>query len=59
MRGRIPNYIKKQAEEEVKKYGWGMAYHYACYGTMWSNPSSYNLRLISAIRKIVKLKDEV
>ena len=50
MKGRIPNAIKNQAEREVAEYG-SLAHHYACYNTDWSNPKSYDLRLISAIKK--------
>lgn len=53
MRGRIPKEIWEHAKEEVEKYG-QMAYHYACYNTNWSNPDPYDLRLISAIRKLLE-----
>jgi hypothetical protein len=52
MSGRIPNAIKKYAKEQVEKYGKYLAFHYACYNTNWSNPSPYDLWLISAIEMV-------
>lgn len=55
-RGPIPNWIKEVAKSEIEKYGAAMAYHYACYNTNWDNPSTDDLRLISAIKKLGGLK---
>ena len=30
-RGRIPNWAKKKVEEDIKKYGFYMAFHYFIY----------------------------
>lgn len=53
MRGRIPNWIKERAKEEVAKYGPERAYQYAAYNTSWLSPSPDDLRLLSAISKII------
>lgn len=54
MRGRIPNRIKEKAKEDVAKYGSELAYQYACYNTSWSNPDPDDIRLVSAIFKIIE-----
>lgn len=53
MKGRIPNWIKEYAKEQVDEYG-GMAIHFAIYNTDWSNLDVEDLRLISAIDKLLK-----
>lgn len=52
MKGRIPNWIKERAKEEIARCRVFMAHHYACYNTDWSGPDPDDLRLIRAIEII-------
>lgn len=61
-RGRIPNWAKKRAEEEVNKYGLRLAFHYFIYDCDTTNLLDWEIQMwrafdrIERIRKGVELK---
>ena len=58
MRGRIPNRIKQQAQQDYNKFGSG-AYHYACYNIDWSKPlTAFESRYLSALSTIIGREDK-
>ena len=43
-RGRIPTRIKKHVEENIKKYGFYMAWHYFAYDCDFSNLTDWEIQ---------------
>ena len=43
-RGRIPNRIKKSVEEDIKKYGFYMAWHYFAYDCDFENLTDWEIQ---------------
>ena len=54
MRGRIPNYIKEQAQKDFDEHGI-RAHQYFCYNIAWGDEqlSDYDSRYLSALCKII------
>jgi hypothetical protein len=61
-RGRIPNWAKKQVEEDIKKYGLGLAFHYFIYDCDTTNLKDWEIQMWRAfdrwqrIEKGIELK---
>ena len=43
-RGRIPSRIKKSVEEDIKKYGFYMAWHYFAYDCDFDNLTDWEIQ---------------
>ena len=57
-RGRIPNDIMQQAQEDFNEYGFAMAWHYACYDISWmTGPTKDEQRYLRAL-EILKKQSE-
>ena len=50
-RGRIPNWAKKRAAEEIDKYGLDLAFHYFIYDCDTSNLKDWEIQLWRAFDK--------
>jgi hypothetical protein len=60
-RGRIPSRIKKRVEEDIKKYGFYMAWHYFAYDCDFGNLSAWEIqtwRAFDQYERTHKIKDE-
>ena len=55
-RGRIPNWAKKRAEEEVSKYGFGLAFHYFIYNCDTTNLQDWEKQLWRAFDRIQRIR---
>ena len=54
-RGRIPNWCKERVEEDVKKYGFYLAFHYFMYDCDTSNPDGHDIQHWRAFDRYAKL----
>ena len=58
-RGRIPNDIKQQAQKAFDKYGFNLAWHYACYDINWTaGPTKDEARYLRALEILKKAAEQ-
>ena len=60
-RGRIPTRIKKHVEENIKKYGFYMAWHYFAYDCDFGNLTDWEIqtwRAFDQYERVHKIKEK-
>jgi len=55
-KGRIPNWVKKRVEEDIKAYGLHLAFHYFIYGCYTTNLQSWEIQMWRAFDRYARIK---
>lgn len=58
-RGRIPNWAKQRVEEEIRKYGLCLAFHYFIYDCDTTNLKDWEIQLWRAFDQIERIRKGV